>query len=110
MWSRAAGISNEKLTNFTIANDLKLVRAGPTTYGVILLGKIQLPEINDEQGKGYIHVRIHDPPNRVSSVLYLYYVHETDFVHFDRELRMSYSTPFSLTRERETTMERPRDM
>lgn len=55
-----------------------LVRSAPTSYGTIILGKIRLPAINDDQGEGYIHVRyvhllfsvllrlirrsIHDPP------------------------------------------------
>ncbi|CAG8730607.1 11850_t:CDS:2, partial [Acaulospora colombiana] len=64
MWSRAAGISDKDLVNFDVSKDLVAVRAGPTTYGVILLGKIRLPAIDDENGKGFIHVRIHDPPNR----------------------------------------------
>ena len=66
MWSRAAGVSDHDLTNFDIKKDLVEVRAGPTTYGVIILGKIRLPAIKDDLGEGYIHVRIHDPPNRVS--------------------------------------------
>ncbi|KAL1939779.1 hypothetical protein VTO73DRAFT_9479 [Trametes versicolor] len=64
MWSRAAGISNEDLVNFTIRGDLVECRSGPTSYGTIILGKIKLPAVNDEEGQGYIHVRIHDPPNR----------------------------------------------
>ncbi|KIM31664.1 hypothetical protein M408DRAFT_327137 [Serendipita vermifera MAFF 305830] len=64
MYSRAAGISDADLVNFNIEKDLVEVRAGPTTYGVILLGKIKLPAIKDDLGEGFIHVRIHDPPNR----------------------------------------------
>jgi hypothetical protein len=33
---------------------------------VIILGKIRLPAVHDELGEGFVHVRIHDPPNRVS--------------------------------------------
>lgn len=64
MWSRAAGVSDTDLTKFDVITDLVSVRAGPTTYGVIILGKIRLPAINDDQGEGFIHVRIHDPPNQ----------------------------------------------
>ncbi len=57
MWSRAAGISNEDLVAFTIRGDLVECRSGPTSYGTIILGKIKLPAVNDEEGQGYIHVR-----------------------------------------------------
>ena len=73
MWSRAAGVSDKALTNFDISKDLVAVRAGQTTYGVIILGKIRLPAINDDQGEGFIHVRIHDPPNRVSLALWIFW-------------------------------------
>ncbi|KIY44442.1 hypothetical protein FISHEDRAFT_67543 [Fistulina hepatica ATCC 64428] len=59
MWSRARGISDAHLTAFDL-EDLVLVRAGLTSYGTILLGKIRIPAIEN----GYIHVRVHDPPNR----------------------------------------------
>jgi hypothetical protein len=36
-----------------------------TAYGTIIFGKIRIPEIKDDLGEGYIHVRIHDPPDRV---------------------------------------------
>jgi len=64
MWSRAAGITDEELTAFDVADDLVEVRSGPTSYGTIIFGKIRIPAIRDEEGAGYIHVRIHDPPNR----------------------------------------------
>ncbi|KAK0241817.1 hypothetical protein EDD85DRAFT_416963 [Armillaria nabsnona] len=62
MWSRAHGVSDDDLTAFNLEEDLVLVRSAPTSYGTIILGKIRLPAINDDQGEGYIHVRIHDPP------------------------------------------------
>ncbi|KAJ3571705.1 hypothetical protein NP233_g3589 [Leucocoprinus birnbaumii] len=64
MWSRAQGLSDHELTNFTVENDLVLVRSGGTSYGNIILGKIRIPAVNDAEGEGFIHVRIHDPPNR----------------------------------------------
>ncbi|KAJ3480332.1 hypothetical protein NLI96_g8430 [Meripilus lineatus] len=67
MWSRASGISDNDLVKFTIENDLVQVRSGPTSYGTIIFGKIRLPAVNDEEGEGFVHVRIHDPPNRGDS-------------------------------------------
>ncbi|KAI0740149.1 hypothetical protein C8Q76DRAFT_765206 [Earliella scabrosa] len=64
MWSRAQGVSDKDLVAFTIRDDLVEVRSAATSYGAIILGKIRLPAINDEEGEGYVHVRIHDPPNR----------------------------------------------
>ncbi|KAJ7578620.1 hypothetical protein C8J56DRAFT_835612 [Mycena floridula] len=64
MWARAHGISDHDLLNFTIKDDLVLVSSASTTYGTIILGKIHLPAVNDTVSKGFIHVRIHDPPNR----------------------------------------------
>ncbi|KAF9222572.1 hypothetical protein BS17DRAFT_783058 [Gyrodon lividus] len=64
MWSRAAGLSDEQLVNFSIEKDLVQVRSGVVSYGTIIFGKIRIPAVNDELGNGYIHVRIHDPPNR----------------------------------------------
>ncbi|KAF9454018.1 hypothetical protein P691DRAFT_790424 [Macrolepiota fuliginosa MF-IS2] len=66
MWSRAAGLTDEELTKFTIEDDLVSVRSGATSYGIIIFGKIRIPAINDELGEGFVHVRIHDPPNRGS--------------------------------------------
>lgn len=63
MWSRASGVSNHDLIHFHVAEDLVLVRSGPTTYGTIIFGKIRIPAIQD----GYVHVRIHDPPNQASA-------------------------------------------
>ncbi|KIK67188.1 hypothetical protein GYMLUDRAFT_37253 [Collybiopsis luxurians FD-317 M1] len=64
MWSRAAGISDEALVGFTLEEDLVTVRSAAVSYGTIILGKIRIPAINDDEGGGFIHVRIHDPPNR----------------------------------------------
>jgi len=60
MWSRASSISDHTLVNFTIEDDLVLVRSAFSSYGTIILGKICLPAVNDNEGKGYVHVRIHD--------------------------------------------------
>lgn len=57
MWSRAHGLSDHQLTAFTAEKDLVLIRSGPTSYGTILLGKFQIPDFQDDLGKGYIHVR-----------------------------------------------------
>lgn len=71
MWSRATELSDHELTAFSIESDLVLVRSAASSYGNIILGKIRIPAIRDEYGEGYIHVRIHDPPNRgVEDVLF----------------------------------------
>jgi len=64
MWSRARHLSDDELTGFDLNKDLVEVRGGPTSYGTILLGKVRIPAVNDSEGEGFIHVRIHDPPNR----------------------------------------------
>ncbi|KAF8650382.1 hypothetical protein AX16_005191 [Volvariella volvacea WC 439] len=64
MWSRAQGLSDHELVGFTIEHDLVQVRSSATSYGTIILGKIRLPAVNDAEGEGFVHVRIHDPPNR----------------------------------------------
>ncbi|KIJ49611.1 hypothetical protein M422DRAFT_27975 [Sphaerobolus stellatus SS14] len=64
MWSRARGLSDHDLTNFDLEKDLVEVRAGITSYGTILLGKLRIPAVNDAEGEGFVHIRIHDPPNR----------------------------------------------
>ncbi|THG99373.1 hypothetical protein EW026_g2955 [Hermanssonia centrifuga] len=64
MWSRANGLTDDELVHFTIEKDLVECRSAPTSYGTIILGKIRLPAVNDEEGEGFMHVRIHDPPNR----------------------------------------------
>ncbi|KAJ3554024.1 hypothetical protein NM688_g3317 [Phlebia brevispora] len=64
MWSRVAGLSDAQLVDFTIENDLVEVRSAPTSYGTVILGKIRIPAVNDDEGEGFVHVRIHDPPNR----------------------------------------------
>lgn len=60
MWSRAAGLSDAELTHFTIEQDLVQVRSGSVSYGTIILGKIRIPAVNDELGKGYLYVRCVD--------------------------------------------------
>jgi hypothetical protein len=57
MWSRAKGISDVRLADFDIENDLVEVRSGATSYGTIILGKIRIPAINDSEGEGFVHVR-----------------------------------------------------
>ena len=57
MWSRAAGLSDEQLVDFSLEKDLVEVRSGPTSYGTIILGKIRIPAVNDDLGEGFIHVR-----------------------------------------------------
>jgi len=64
MWSRAHGIADHELTNFIIENDLVLIRSASISYGTVIIGKIRLPAVNDAEGRGYVHVRIHDPHNR----------------------------------------------
>ena len=57
MWSRAAGLSDAELIDFTVTNDLVQIRSAPTSYGTIILGKLRIPAVNDEEGEGYVHVR-----------------------------------------------------
>lgn len=57
MWSRASELSDNELTSFRLDEDLVLVSSAATTYGTIILGKIRIPGINDDQGEGYAHVR-----------------------------------------------------
>ncbi|KAF9263341.1 hypothetical protein L218DRAFT_973148 [Marasmius fiardii PR-910] len=64
MWSRAQDLTDQQLVDFELEKDLVLVRSGPTTYGTIILGKIRIPAVEDVEGEGFIHVRIHDPPNK----------------------------------------------
>ncbi|KAH9485176.1 hypothetical protein JR316_0002083 [Psilocybe cubensis] len=64
MWARASGLSDAELTSFTIENDLVEVSSSATSYGTIVLGKIRV--LTDDEGEGFVHVRIHDPPNRGS--------------------------------------------
>ncbi|KAG6903079.1 hypothetical protein C0995_006266 [Termitomyces sp. Mi166 len=64
MWSRASDISDDDLVNFDVNVDLVKIRSGSTSYGTVIFGKIRIPAIYDEEGQGFIHVRIHDPPNR----------------------------------------------
>ncbi|KAI0051914.1 hypothetical protein FA95DRAFT_1484390, partial [Auriscalpium vulgare] len=64
MWSRAHGLSDEQVVGFTLDKDLVEVSSAPTSYGTIILGKIRIPAVNDSEGEGFVHVRIHDPPNR----------------------------------------------
>ncbi|KAJ7079113.1 hypothetical protein B0H15DRAFT_924623 [Mycena belliarum] len=78
MWSLASKTSDHDLVNFTIKDDLVVVRSAVTSYGPIILGKIRIRAIElDSSGElvsgkaesgvrddnlGFIHVRIHDPP------------------------------------------------
>lgn len=57
MWSRASHLSDDKLTGFDLRRDLVLVSSAISSYGTIILGKIRIPAINDDQGEGFIHVR-----------------------------------------------------
>lgn len=53
MWGKAKDLTDAELLDFTIEKDLKLVSSATASYGIIILGKIQIPAIDD----GYIHVR-----------------------------------------------------
>ena len=57
MWSRASQLSDQELKRFSLDKDLVLVSSAATTYGTIVLGKIRIPGINDDQGEGFVHVR-----------------------------------------------------
>ena len=57
MWSRARHLSDHDLTGFDLQKDLVLVSSAISSYGTIILGKIRIPAINDDQGEGFIHVR-----------------------------------------------------
>jgi len=57
MWERAAGLSDDQLTDFSVRDDLVLVRSGPTAYGTIIFGKFRIPAIQDKLGEGFVHVR-----------------------------------------------------
>lgn len=57
MWSRAAHLSDHELTSFSLNEDLVLVSSAATTYGTIVLCKIRIPAIDDDQGEGFVHVR-----------------------------------------------------
>ncbi|KAJ6596663.1 hypothetical protein B0H10DRAFT_2088354 [Mycena sp. CBHHK59/15] len=52
MWSLASGVSDHDLTNFTIKDDLVVVRSAQTSYGVIIFGKIRIRAIRlDDDGQ-----------------------------------------------------------
>lgn len=57
MWARANGVSDAELAKFEFAQDLVAVRAAPTSYGTVILGKLRLPAVRDELGEGFVHVR-----------------------------------------------------
>jgi hypothetical protein len=57
MWSRAAGLSDAELVGFTMEKDLVQVRSASTSYGTVILGKIKIPAVNDDEGAGYLHIR-----------------------------------------------------
>jgi len=86
MWSRAAHLSDEELTSFTVEDHLVQIRSGATSYGVIVFGKIRIPAVQDEEGEGFVHVRIHDPPNRGSEDVRFHSI-------FHREIRKDEETP-----------------
>lgn len=58
MWARASSLSDAELVTFNIQEDLVLCRSAPTSYGTIILGKIRLPVVEDEEGEGFVHVRL----------------------------------------------------
>ncbi|KZV82590.1 hypothetical protein EXIGLDRAFT_684666 [Exidia glandulosa HHB12029] len=60
MWAAVKHLSDQELTAFDVSKDLVVVRSAVVSYGTIILGKIRIPALDD----GYVHVRIHDPPNR----------------------------------------------
>lgn len=62
MFSRAKGIPDQEFCSFNTKDDLVLIRSGETSYGTVVFGKLRLPAINDSEGEGFIHVRLHDPP------------------------------------------------
>lgn len=66
MYSRLQGISDDEFTSFDLRKDFVEVRSAPTAYGQIVLGKIRIPAVRDEHGEGFVHIRIHDPPNKGS--------------------------------------------
>jgi len=72
MWSRAQGLTDEQLTTFDPETDLVEVRSGITPYGTVLLGKLLIPAVNDEDGEGFIHVRLWDGPNKGTGDLELH--------------------------------------
>ncbi|KAK4698665.1 hypothetical protein P7C70_g7608, partial [Phenoliferia sp. Uapishka_3] len=57
-------VSDEELVAWNLRKDLVAIRSGPTSYGTVLIGKLRLPAINDDEGEGFVHVRVHDPPSR----------------------------------------------
>lgn len=57
MWSRASSLSDHELTNFDLEKDLVEVRSAPTSYGTVILGKLRIPAVKDEEGEGFVHVR-----------------------------------------------------
>ena len=53
--------------DFDVADgDLVEVRTGETSYGVIIFGKVRVRGVKFPDGEeAYVHVRVHDPPNKV---------------------------------------------
>ncbi|WAQ86721.1 hypothetical protein PtA15_7A449 [Puccinia triticina] len=62
MFSRAKSISDQEISRFNVKDDLVLIRSGKTSYGAVVFGKIRLSALMDDEGEGFIHVRLHDPP------------------------------------------------
>jgi len=63
MWARASALSDHQLAGFT-EHDVVEIRSGKVSYGTIIFGKIRIPAVKDEDGEGFIFVRIFDPPDR----------------------------------------------
>ncbi|KAH9819234.1 hypothetical protein DFH28DRAFT_1022848 [Melampsora americana] len=70
MFARSQGVSDHDLVDFDIKHDLVSIRSGQTSYGTVVFGKIRIPAVKDQDGVGFIHVRVHDPPgNEMSDVI-----------------------------------------
>ncbi|KAF8973139.1 hypothetical protein BDZ97DRAFT_1752166 [Flammula alnicola] len=95
MWARATGLSDHDLVSFKIEEDLVEVRSAAASYGTIILGKLRLPKVKDEAGEGFVHVRIHDPPNRLLGLTELIQGAEDVRFHslFTEEIRKDEETP-----------------
>ena len=53
-FKKVSSLSDDDLTSFAIPDHLLLVRVGTSAYGLHLLGKVQIPALED----AYIHVRV----------------------------------------------------
>ncbi len=52
---KQSGLSDHELAGFG-AHDFELVRVGVTAYGIILFGKVRIPDLPDS-GPAYLHFR-----------------------------------------------------